>query len=316
MEEAYSEMKILNLEPFGYSERAKQKFVDSGWEYVASGWAEVLDHKHRDADALIVRLSRKVAGDDLDKFPDLKYILSATTGLDHIDLCRLYERHIRLISLRGEDDFLQTIPSTAEHTWALILSLMRNIPDAVSDVMRGSWNRDAFRGYQMKNKRIGIIGLGRTGRKVALYAKVFGMEVCFFDPYVVSNEYLKFEKLEDLLAASDIITLHVHLNQETRSLLNATNIKSIKRGAALINTSRGGIWDEISVTNALDDGIVGGVATDVLATELEDIKASALWRAMEDGKRVIITPHIGGATWDAMWACEEFIVDKFLAIQG
>lgn len=307
-------MRIVNMEPFGYSKLAKQKFVSAGWEYVESGW-EQDSQCQENAMALIIRLSKKVDRTELDRFPNLKYLLSATTGLDHINFGVLNERGIQLVSLRGENRFLQTIPSTAEHAWALLLSLVRNIPWAVTNVDLGSWNRDAFRGYQMKDKRLGIIGMGRTGQKVASYAKAFGMEVGYYDPYVHTDEHSRFERLEDLLVTSDVISLHVHLNDETRNMLNKENIRQIKKGAIVINTSRGAVLDENALVDALSKDLVGGIATDVLATELYDVTASPLWQARHEGRRVIITPHIGGATWDAMWACEEFIADKFLDIQ-
>lgn len=111
------------------------------------------------------------------------------------------DRDIQVVTLRGQDEFLKCIPSTAEHTWALLMAMIRNIPLANDDVRNGNWNRDQFRGYQLKNKTLGIIGYGRTGQRVAFYADAFLMKVIFYDPHVAhgAQKHLKVDKLEELL---------------------------------------------------------------------------------------------------------------------
>ncbi|CAN5782109.1 N/A [soil metagenome] len=303
-------MIVLNAEPSGYSEKAIQRWQEKGYTYQSSNWHEIINTiSFEGVHILIVRLAKKIDASILDKFPGLVYLVSATTGLDHIDQDALKEKNITLVSLRGQDDFLRTIPSTAEHTWALLLALIRNIPAANEDVKAGNWDRDKFRGYQLKGKKIGIVGLGRTGKKVAAYATAFEMEVQYFDPYVNEIVFYKCNTLDELLSSSDIISLHVHLNEETTNLIGEHNIVHIKKNALLINTSRGNILDETVISNALNSKKIKGIATDVLSTELEGIKLSPLWQAQQKMENVIITSHLGGATWDAMWACEEYIVD-------
>jgi D-3-phosphoglycerate dehydrogenase len=303
--------KVLNVEPYGYSRHAMSLWKEKGYDYVEASWDEVaLGNKWDEVEILIVRLSRIIDFKELSYFSNLKIIVSATTGLDHLNIEALAEKGVEIISLKGEKEFLDGIPSTAEHAWALIQNIMRNIPSASSDVRAGNWNRDRFRGYQLKNKTIGIIGLGRTGGKVAKYAEAFDMKVMYYDPFVDSNAYAKMESLNNLLASADVITLHVHLNEQTQYLLNGVNIEKVKQGSYLVNTSRAAIWDEESVVQALAKGQIGGVATDVLITELSEIKDSPLWKASQTESNIIITPHIGGATWDAMWACEEYIIKQ------
>jgi len=304
-------MIVLNLEPFGYSEQAKKSWSELGCSYMESSWEDVQNQSPEKVEILIVRLARQVNHEVIGHFPSLKFVLSATTGLDHLDLRSLENRGVKLISLRGETEFLKTIPSTSEHTWALLLALVRNIPTAIDDVRLGNWNRDQFRGYQLKGKKIGIVGMGRTGSQVARYAEAFGMTVLFFDPYV--DNALPFSRcvsLPDLLHQSDIVSIHVHLTEETNGMINADMLAHAKNGSYWVNTSRGMIWDEQAVKEALQSGRLKGVATDVLSKELTDIKMSPLWKALQEGMNVVITPHIGGATWDAMWSCEEFLVDK------
>jgi D-3-phosphoglycerate dehydrogenase len=264
------------------------------------------------ANVLIVRLKKHITKEVFANFPHLKYILSPTTGTDHIDLEEMQKRNIQLICLKGETKFLNNITSTPELTWGLLLSLTRNISKAIQSVQKGEWERDRFRGIQLKGKTIGIIGMGRVGKSVANYATSFGMKVIYFDLYVESNNYYKCLFLNELLSNSDIISIHIHLNNETRKLINNDNIPYIKQDAYIINTSRGGVVDESALVTALKAGKIKGLATDVLETELSDINKSSLYNAMLEGENIIITPHIGGASYDAMRECENFIVDKFL----
>ena len=303
-------MTVLNAEPAGYSAKAIESWKQKGYAYKSSGWEEIMNTgSFEEVYILIVRLAKKIDKKILDKFPNLTHLVSATTGLDHIEQDALKERNIQLVSLRGQDDFLRTIPSTAEHTWALLLALIRNIPAANEDVKAGNWNRDKFRGQQLKGKTIGIIGLGRTGMKVAGYAQAFDMHIQYFDPNVEQSIFHKCGRLEELLSSSDIVSLHVHLDEKTKHLIGVHNISYLKQDCLLINTSRGELLDENAVAAALLSKKIKGIATDVLSTELSDIKRSPLWLAQQQKENMIITAHLGGATNDAMWACEEFIVD-------
>lgn len=301
-------MVVLNAEPYLYSKDAKAIWEDNGYSYLETTW-ESIDAKEslENVDILIVRLNRKIDLQIIKKIPGLKLIISATTGLDHLDLQALQSANIEVFSLRGHTDFLNTIPSTAEHTWALICALVRNIPAANESVKREEWDRDKFRGYQLKDKRIGIIGLGRVGEKVANYASAFDMSVGYFDPYVENKVFQKFSSIEELLKVSDIISIHVHLTDETFHLLNSTNLDHVKDGCFIINTSRGNIWDENALLDVFISGKIKGIATDVLADELEGIKESAILKMHKKSQNIIITPHLGGATFDAMWSCEKYL---------
>lgn len=305
-------MMVYNAEPYGYSEKAKALWIEKGFDYRAGSWKEIDQTKtFQDVEVLIVRLQRKVTEQTLDKFPNLVKLVSATTGWDHIDISSLKARNIELVSLRGQDEFLKTIPSTAEHTWALLMALIRNIPKANEDVKSGNWNRDAFRGFELKGKTLGIIGYGRTGQRVASYADAFEMKVVFYDPYMSNTpkNHHRVNSLEELIQQSDVVSIHVHLSSETENLLSAEMINKLRHGAFLINTSRGKVWDEKAIVDRLEQGHIAGVAADVLQTELEDITNSSLWQAQHENQNIIVTPHIGGATWDAMWACEDHILE-------
>lgn len=310
-----SKVVILNLEPRGFSQQAKE-----GWQ--AQGDYHEAEFDTREcqtvaglATVLIVRLARKITAEILDGFPKLEVLISATTGHDHIDQEALAARNIRLVSLRGDDDFLATIPSTAEHAFALMLALLRKIPLAQQSVLEGRWQRDNFIGRQLSGCRLGIVGLGRTGKMLAGYATAFGMQVSYFDPSVSDERsYQRCESLSALVEGCEILSLHVHLSDDTEGMINQSILASANQGLYLINTSRGQILDEHAVVSALQSGQLAGVAVDVLASELDDIKQSPLHAAARRGENVIITPHIAGATVDAMQTCEERMVQLYQQI--
>ncbi|MCL3779143.1 hypothetical protein EMN47_01970 [Prolixibacteraceae bacterium JC049] len=303
-------MKVYNAEPYGYSSKAKKDWQDAGYEYVEGSWSEVEEEEtFKEVEILIVRLKKRVDKNILSKFPKLRMVISATTGVDHVDLNALEENNVKLISLREHKEFIAGIPSTAEHTWALLMSFLRNIPNANQNVRDGEWNRDQYRGWQLKGKIIGIIGYGRTGRKVAKYAEAFDMNVKYYDPFQNDDCEKKVDNLKELFSISDILSFHIHLNDETKHFLNKENCGFIKDNCILINTSRGAIWDEDAVVDLIEKGKIAGIAVDVIDSELNNKNESAIWRAHKKSNNIVITPHIGGATWDAMWGTEEFLCD-------
>lgn len=299
-------MHVLNLEPYCYSHSAVLEWLNAGFGYYEFGRLP-LDFNPSSIVLLIVRLSTKIDKSIIDQYPSLQYIVSSTTGSDHVDLDYVKSKNILFFSLREHASFLSSIPSTAEHTWALICASSRNLVHASQSVSLGSWDRDTHKGWQLKGKSIGIIGLGRIGSKVAQYATAFDMRVSYYDPYVYSCEYRRHSDLADLLSQSDIVSIHVHLNQDTRFLLDSKALSSVKENSVLVNTSRSEVWDEAAVAELVETSRVRAVATDVLAGELTDIRHSPLWLASQKYSSVLITPHIAGATHEAMAATEEYL---------
>lgn len=302
---------IFNAEPLGFSPAARTLWERAGTYVEGAMDDEALANVCAHTTVLIVRLGRRIDAQVLSRFPRLRLVVSATTGWDHLDMDAMRVRGIELLSLRGATAFLSSIPSTAEHTMALLLASLRFIPAAVASVRAGEWQRDRFRGRQLKGRRLGIVGLGRTGRMVAHYASAFGALVAYFDPNVVDGSWERRQSLMALLQDTEILSLHVHLDDSTRKMIGAAELDALPFGARLINTSRGGLVDEAALVERLRTGQVAGAAVDVLADELHGINQSALWRAMDAGLPVIVTPHIGGATLDAMQQCEEFIAGRF-----
>ncbi len=303
---------ILNLEPENYSPRARA-ILDALGE-VREGpltRAALLDAL-ADVDVLIVRLAHQIDAEVLAAAPRLRAIVSATTGLDHIDLDAAARQGVTVLSLKGETEFLRTIPATAEHTWALLLALVRRIPPAFASVLRGEWERDRFKGHDLAGRRLGILGLGRIGEKIARYGQAFGMEVAAYDPFRADwpPSVRRLENMADLLAASEVLSVHVPLNESTVHLLGADELARLPRGALLVNTARGQILDEAALLAALESGHLGGAALDVLWDERGRVAESPLLAYARQHENLLITPHIGGATYESMAMTEIFMAQK------
>jgi len=242
-----------------------------------------------------------------------KIIATAVTGIDHIDHTYLKKNGITLISLKGETEFLKKIRATAEHTISLMMAISRKLIPAIESVKKGAWDRDQFRGHELYKKTIGIIGMGRLGTIVAEYARAFGMQVIAWDkPDVLFPDYVnRKSKIKEMVSESDFISIHLDLNDHTKNLINQEILSCSSPQAYWINTSRGGIVDEKALLNGLENNTIAGAALDVLACE-PDIENNLLVLYAEKNENLIITPHIGGNTFESFEKTEEFILAKIL----
>lgn len=306
---------VLNIEPLDYSKRAIKLWEQNGYIYKPASFDAIktLDFKNN-VEVLIVRLAHFIDKKIIDNFPNLKFIISATTGWDHLDVDYIKQKGIELITLREHIAFLENITSTAELTLALLLSLYRKIVPAFQSVKEGIWDRDQFKSYQLKGKKLGILGLGRIGKMMARYGKALGMEIHFYDPKVYDQNYIRHNTAESLVNVVDFLSIHIPATKENNKFINKKLIEAFKPGIVIVNTSRASIWDERELVEAFKKGRIGGIATDVISGEPDQIKSSPLWQ-VRDNNNVIITPHIGGASFDAMWETEEFLVRKVLEIK-
>ena len=310
-------MKILITEARDFSQAAIEKLERAGYQVVARQYDyEELKKNIHDFDGVIIRLGIKLDKLILNSAPRLKFIATPTTGIDHIDLLAAKERRVKIISLQGESKLLKTITSTAELSISLMLNLMRHILPASQAVLAGEWKRDEWIGRSMRGKTVGIIGMGRLGRITAQLAKVLGCRIVYFDPYVKSTRYARAESLAELARSCDIVSIHVPLNGETAGMIGAEYFGQAKRGQLMINTSRGAVVREQDLINALQDGVIGGAGLDVITGEINgEISESPIVQYAKEHNNVIITPHIGGATFDEMRVVEEFITKKIIKIQ-
>ncbi|MDO8470758.1 MAG: NAD(P)-dependent oxidoreductase, partial [bacterium] len=295
-------IRILNLEPKGYSQKATAVLKEFAEVEEGPLTHEELMENIARFNALIVRFGHGIIGQELmGRGKLLKAIGSATTGLNHIDLDVAKERNIAVLSLQGETEFLQDIHATPEHTWALLLSLIRNIPDAVMHVREGGWDRDLFKGTELHEKTLGIVGFGRVGSKLAKYAQSFGMEVLAHDEREVSApDYVTFVPLEELFKRSDVVSVNVPYNDATHHMIGQDAIALMKKGVILVNTSRGEVLDENALLKALESKHIGGSALDVLEGEHSKEKGWVMQNPLVEYTRshhnLLITPHIAGAT--------------------
>ena len=309
-----STLQLLNIEPDRYSDDARQVLKQIGTLREAELSRQEIVEQIADYDVLIVRLANQIDREIIDRGSRLKAIVSATTGIDHIDTDYARKCGVEVLTLRGEFDFLQTICATSEHTWALLLALLRRIPAAATSVLNDEWDRDQFRGNEIAGKRLGIVGFGRVGRKVARYAVAFGAEVLAYDPFttVTGESIHRCGCLDELLMNSDIVSLHVPLNSSTEQLIGSDQLDLIHAGAVLINTSRGAIVDENALVAALEQSKLRGAAVDVIDSErvATERRQSPLIQYARENDNLIITPHIAGATSESMHKTEVFMAQK------
>ncbi len=311
-------IRILNAEAHGYCEEARTILKELGALTEGDLNREELLAQIGEHDVLIVRLAHQVDRDVIDAGHHLKAIVSATTGLDHIDVAYAQSRGIKVLSLKGETAFLDTVWATVEHTWALLLALQRHIPHAYASVQRGEWDRDRFRGCELYGKRLGIVGLGRIGRKVARYGLAFHMDVLAYDPYATAwvDGVTRCPTLASVLSQSDVLTLHVPLNDETEGCIGAEELARLPEGAVLINTARGAVLDEGALVGALESGHLAGAALDVICYEREAAlrRSSPLLVYAATHHNLLVTPHIGGATFDSMAKTEVFMARTLASV--
>lgn len=260
-------------------------------------------------EVLFVRLGFQLDEGFLAHAPKLRYLCSPTTGHTHMDEAALVKAGVKIVSLRGEQEFLETIRATPEHTFGLMLALLRRYKDVFPHVQAGGWNRDLFRGEELYGQRVGIVGLGRVGFRIASYCTAFGAQVSYFDkPEVRALPEWRVEELEDLITNSRMVVLCASYVNGDPPLLGRHEI-DLLRAKYLVNTARGELVDEEALLDLIEAGELDGVATDVINDE-NGAHRLERWNRAAEGRNVIITPHIGGATSTAMARTEGFIVQK------
>ena len=272
----------------------------SGIEHLRAAGAEVVELEDReklpgiiaDFDALIVRSGTKVTAELLEAGKRLKVVGRAGIGVDNVDIARATELGILVVNAPTANTL-----SATEHTFALLLSLVRRTPAADAKLKQGDWDRKGFIGLELNGKTLGIVGLGQIGKRVAERARAFDMKVVAFDPFLDAEAArrlgVRLVDFEEMLPMVDAITFHTPLTDQTRNLLSAERIASLKPGAVVINCGRGGVIDEDALLAALESGHVAGAGLDVFATE------PPANFALIQHPHVVATPHIGAQTREA-----------------
>ncbi len=249
-----------------------------------------------DCQAVITRSATTLDAGVFAAAPQLKVAGRAGVGLDNVDVDAATRAGVLVMNTPDANTLAAT-----EHTFALLLALCRNLPDAHASLKAGEWQRARFMGVQLFGKTLAVIGFGRIGSRVAARAQAFGMEVIAYDPYIASavTERAKVAlvpTLEEALACADFITVHMPLTAETRRLIGTDQLAHVRRGARLVNCARGELIDETALLDALESGALAGAALDVFSEEPP--RSAALQRLIAH-ERVIATPHIAASTLEA-----------------
>ncbi|MBD2425984.1 phosphoglycerate dehydrogenase [Phormidium sp. FACHB-1136] len=244
-------------------------------------------------DALMIRSGTKVTKAVIEAANNLKIIGRAGVGVDNVDVPEATRRGIVVVNSPEGNTI-----AAAEHALAMMMSLSRYVPSADASVKSGEWKRKDFTGVEVYKKTLGVVGLGKIGSHVATVARAMGMKLLAYDPFISADraEQLgcRLVDLDFLFREADYITLHIPKTPETANLINAETLATMKPTARIINCARGGIINEADLAQALRDGVIGGAALDVYASE--PLGESEL---RDLGKNVILTPHLGASTEEA-----------------
>jgi len=266
-----------------------------------------------DADAVIVRNRTQVRGDLLASWRRVRVIGRLGVGLDNIDVTACEERGIRVIPAAGANAL-----AVAEYVVGTAMLLLRGVYQSSDKVAAGAWPRTALSGgREISGKVLGLVGFGGIGRLTAQLARGLGMRIVACDPVLPPHDPAWAQcaaeclTLEQLLSQADVVSLHVPLTPDTVNLLDAQCISRMKKGAILINTSRGGIADEAAVADAIRSGHLGGAAFDVFGTE--PLPSGTAWSGCQN---VILTPHVAGVTAEANVRVSSFITGEVAKALG
>jgi len=274
--------------------------------------AEELLEKAVGVDVLLSLLTDKIDGEVMDAIgPQLKLISNYAVGFDNIDVKAASERNI-VVSNTPCDEVNEAV---AEHTWALILALVRRVVEADEAIRRGAyhgWEPGIFLGRSLKGKTLGIVGLGRIGTMVAKRAKGFDMKVLYTkrspEPEIEKELGVEFKSLDELLSLSDVVTVHVPLTDETKHMINNETLGKMKKGSYLINTARGPVVKEDDLVSSLRDGHLAGAAIDVFDNE------PVVNPELIGMEQVVLTPHIASATYESREKMGEMAIGAIMKV--
>ena len=253
-----------------------------------------------EVDGIVVRSATQVDRELIEAAPKLKVIGRAGVGVDNVDIDAATERGVIVMNSPGGSS-----TTTAEHAVAMMFALSRNIPQAFRLLKDGTWDKNRFKGVELRGKTLGVVGLGRIGSEVARMARGIGMHVMAYDPFIRPDSEqaagLQLVALDEIFAEADFVTVHTPLTDETRNLIDSTVIAGMKDGVRLINCARGGIVNETDLVDALSSGKVAGAAFDVFESEPN------IDSPLFDLDNFIATPHLGASTFEAQRKVSEDI---------
>ena len=252
---------------------------------------------------------------DLLQGTNVKLINTCSTGLNHIDMYYCDMHGIVVQHHKNDYKLINQLPSTSELAFGLMLSLVRSIPQSKQHVSEYNWDYTKFVGREVKSLTIGIIGYGRLGKMMYNYCKAFGANVKVYDPYKrdeMDDSFLlnTYCELTDMFKQCDVISLHVHVTDETKYMINKELLGYSKKSPYIINTSRGEIVNEKDIVEALENKVISGYGADVVENEFDDLQASPIIQAMNQGENIIVTPHTGGMTIEGQTRAYKWAINK------
>jgi len=277
--------------------RAAGLTVDTNFEITPEELMKVLPAY----DGMVVRSRTKVRQPLIDACPDLKVIVRGGVGLDTIDADYARSKGITVMNTPKASS-----ASVAELAIGFMFSLARSLYKATATMKAEKWEKKSFEGDELGGKTLGLLGVGNIGREVAWRAAALGMTVIAYDPYVKETEGVKLVKLDELLARSDYISLHLPKTKESENMIGKAQFDKMKTGVRIVNCARGGILDEKALYEALTGGKVAGAALDVYATE-----PPTDWKLLKL-ENVITSPHIGAATHEAQGRVGAEVAEKLI----
>ncbi len=267
-----------------------------------------LERSVKDYDILVVRSRTKVTKEIIDANPKMKIIARVGVGLDNIDVKYAESKNIRVINAE-----VAAMNAVAELVVGLMLSLARSIPRADAAMKDGKWLKKELKGVEIKGRYLGIVGVGKIGRRIGRIARGFGMNLIGYDVVPIDQQFVRevglvVTDLNTLLSSADFVTLHVPLTDDTKHMINEQRLNLMKKTACIINTSRGAVIDEQALYNALKEGKIAGAALDVF--EVEPPTNSDLVKL----PNVVCTPHIGAQTVEAQELATNVIAERIIQI--
>ncbi|XP_033230841.1 D-3-phosphoglycerate dehydrogenase [Belonocnema kinseyi] len=264
-------------------------------------------HNHQ---ALIVRSETKVTAEVIEGASTLKVVGRAGTGVDNIDVAAATKKGIIVLNTPAANSI-----SACELTCALISSLARNVAQACQSLKEGRWDRKLYSGFELYGKTLGIIGMGRIGREVAIRMQSFGMKIVAFDPILKDEDAVKLDikklSLDEIWPVADYITVHTPLIPQTKNLINATTLAKCNKGVYIINVARGGIINEEDLLASIKSGHCGGAGLDVY---IEEPPKSPITLELIKHPKVVATPHLGASTEEAQQRVALEVAEQFLAL--
>jgi D-3-phosphoglycerate dehydrogenase / 2-oxoglutarate reductase len=299
-------MNILFTAPHDFlSEAVRTRYDALGTRFLEAWYLDDLDDKHEEL-AWVTNPGQHFIVDDevMHRFPRLEVVVAPSTGTNHVDLEACARRKLRTFSLLDDREGLETISASAEFTFLLLLNGLRRMDRGAQVALEGRWRSrdDVLRGRELQGKKVGLVGFGRIGRRLAAYCSAFDCVVAYYDPYVdprPDGKVARVSSLQALWESSEIVVICCLLTDETRGMIRGSLIERARPGAVIVNTSRGEVINETELREVLERRPDLMFSADVLTGEVQDRHHRSPLMDLVQSGRILVTPHMAGATTES-----------------